>query len=142
MAYFPDDRIWLQASFVWVRLGQASSRGQKMAKKPRIIDASTPKMPFFAAKNGHVQEMGRPPSPPSPKNAIPKPNWVPRGPKIWQRTHYVGPNAMWSKKCHSQAQLGFPRPMGWRGWSMEDHHLATDPLRGSQPRQDQQEDVM
>ena len=64
-----------------------------------------------------------------------------------QRTHYAGPNAMCPKMCHSQAQLGFPRPMdmdmdGPYGWTTS---LATDPLRGSQCKTrmvQKQEDVI
>ena len=78
-----------------------------MPKKPRIMLASTPEMPFFAGKMDDFRRKwpffgqkwtihspklaGHGPrytqaSPRSAKNAIPKPNWVLRTLDIWQRT--------------------------------------------------------
>ena len=66
--------------------------------------------------------------------------WMSMTMTILQRTHYVGPNAMWSKKCHSRAQLWFPRPMD--GMDVHgDHHLATDPFGVPTPN-GRQEDVI
>ena len=46
-----------------------------------------------------------------------------------QRTRYVGPNAMWSKKMHFQAKLWFPRPMDVQ--DVHDHDQSGNgPLRG------------
>ena len=50
MAYFPFDRIQVQASFEKGQARPGSSRAQKMPKKPRIIDVSTPKMAVFWPK--------------------------------------------------------------------------------------------
>ena len=120
MAYFPFDRIQVQASFEKGQARPGSSRAQKMPKKPRIIDVSTPKMAVFWPKMddsltqvGPWMARGTPRQVRGvPKNAIPKPNWLSRGPGIWQRTHKWVPPAYgikrmsyvilpppWSKKC-------------------------------------------
>ena len=63
----------------------------------------------------HKNFQGNPGS--EPKTLVfPAQNWpVRENGRILQRTHCVGPNAMWSKKCHSQAKHSSPRLMEAHG---------------------------
>ena len=68
MAYFPFDRIQVQASFEKVRLGQARAEGQKMPKKTEDNARLDSKNAVFWAEMDDFLGDGRPASPAQSKN--------------------------------------------------------------------------